>query len=381
MKFDPFRLSHRGIIKAKTRRIIAMKPLIFTKSSPKDAEIVTSLSHAVAYDEISDPSDIRYLPADRICANPWQPRKTFEQSAIDALAESIETHGLLSPLTVRKLVDDESPLGGIYSLISGERRLRAMRKLGWENVPCMVLNASAQDGAAIAIVENLLRENLNFFEEASAIAALVECHGMSREEISRRLSLSPSAISNKLRLLRLAEKERGEILAAGLTERHARAIIRIESPEMRAVAIAETIERGLTVAMCEEFVNLLLTPALPAAKEAETIILERAESLLKPVNGENSAFEPPVRQEESLKVIKLLGENKPDPIVSRETIGKSTPRPKTIRCVESIERAVASLNAKCVGATSTVKETPENFEITVTIPKRAELRIARKCST
>jgi ParB family chromosome partitioning protein len=168
--------------------------------------------------------------------NPHQPRRIFEEAGLRELAESVAAHGILQPLTVRRIYESDGTTISnsstektvSYQLIAGERRLRAAIAIGMETVPCIILDADNRRAAELALIENLQRENLNMFEQAGAIAALIDMHAMTQEEIARTLSVSQSCIANKLRLLRLTSEERDTILCAHLTERHARAFLRIK---------------------------------------------------------------------------------------------------------------------------------------------------------
>ena len=154
----------------------------------------------------------------RILPNPAQPRKYFDSGETLRLADSIRTHGILQPLCVRKPVStgDLHDFDGVYELIAGERRLRAAKLLGLAEVPCIIVEADSLRSAELAIIENLQREDLNIFEEASAIAALIHMYGLTQEEVAAKLSASQSYVANKLRLLRFDEEEQRRIL-----EKHA----------------------------------------------------------------------------------------------------------------------------------------------------------------
>ena len=160
-----------------------------------------------------------FLPARSIRPNPAQPRKIFRPEALDELSDSIRQHGILQPLSVRRS-------GNGYELIAGERRLRAAKLLGMAEVPCIVVEADSLRSAELAIIENLQREDLNMFDEASAISALIDLYGLTQEEVAAKLSASQSYVANKLRLLRFDDFERQVIIERRLTERHARALLR-----------------------------------------------------------------------------------------------------------------------------------------------------------
>ena len=204
---------------------------------------------------------IHRIPICRILPNPSQPRKYFDSNETLRLADSIRLHGILQPLCVRKPISegDIEDFNGIYELISGERRLRAAKLLGHSDVPCIVIEADSLKSAELAIIENLQREDLNIFEEASALSALITLYGLTQEEVAAKISASQSYVANKLRLLRFDEIEQKIIIEKKLTERHARALLRIADTRMRRAALGSIVERGYNVSETEEFVARLIS--------------------------------------------------------------------------------------------------------------------------
>lgn len=194
---------------------------------------------------------ILYLEVEKIAPNPNQPRKSFSDDGIIKLANSIRQYGIIQPLCVRKIGDE-------FELISGERRLRAAKELGLARVPCVITAVSEEKSSEIAIIENLMREDLTIFEEAEAIQSLIDIHNQTQEKIAEKLSVSQSYIANKLRLLRLSREERAMILRASLTERHARALLRIRDDNLREKALSDIISKDLNVAEAEAHVEKLL---------------------------------------------------------------------------------------------------------------------------
>lgn len=192
---------------------------------------------------------IQLLPHDMILPNPHQPRVRFDYNELEGLAVSIRTNGILQPINVRRLND------GKYELISGERRLRASRMVGLTKIPCVVMDVSDEQSALFAIIENVQRQNLDFFEEAVAIEKLISIHGLTQEEIAKKLGKAQSTLSNKLRLLRLPEEVRDRISCAGLTERHARALLTIPDNTIRGKLLDIIIDRHLTVGETERLVS------------------------------------------------------------------------------------------------------------------------------
>lgn len=194
------------------------------------------------------PRQVLELPVEDIRPNPMQPRRAFGQSGLRDLAESIRRHGVLQPLTVRRT-------GTGWELIAGERRLRAARIAGLETVPCLEAAVDANRSALLALVENLQRQDLHFFEEATAIAAYLRQTGITQEEAALQLGRSPSAVANKLRLLRLSPACREAVVSAGLTERHARCLLRLEDEGERMTAIRQISSRHWNVAQSEQYVE------------------------------------------------------------------------------------------------------------------------------
>ena len=194
-------------------------------------------------------SQIQFISHDLIKPNPQQPRVRFDYNELEGLACSIRANGLLQPINVRALENGE------LELISGERRLRAARMIGMTKIPCIVMNASDQQSALFAIIENVQREDLDFFEEAVAIERLMTEYGLSQDEIAEKLGKAPSTLSNKLRLLRLPEEIRDRISYSGLSERHARALLTLPDNSTRKKVLDIVIERHLTVAETERLIQ------------------------------------------------------------------------------------------------------------------------------
>lgn len=197
---------------------------------------------------------VQYIPLGRIRPNPQQPRRSFDEEGLAELAASIRSCGILQPLTVRRAGDG-------YELVAGERRLRAARIAGLREVPCLVAQVGEEDSALLALMENLQRRDLDCWEEAQAIARLISRYGLSQEEAARRLGLAQPTVANKLRLLRLPEDVRALLRENGLTERHARALLRLQDPEVQRRAAGDMVRRGMNVAQAEAYVEKLLQSA------------------------------------------------------------------------------------------------------------------------
>ena len=199
---------------------------------------------------------IIYLRTDELSPNPVQPRRRFDDEALAELSESIKSYGILNPLTVRLR-------SGKYELVAGERRLRAAKLAGLQEVPCILLDVNMEDASLIALVENLQRRDLDFIEEAAGINQLIRMFGMSQEEAARRIGKSQSAVANKLRLLKLPPDVLEALRENGLTERHGRALLRLLRPETQREALAYIIDNGLTVAATDAYVDALLNSPEP----------------------------------------------------------------------------------------------------------------------
>lgn len=165
---------------------------------------------------------IARIELSRIAASPYQPRRSIDDASVQELAESIRRFGLLSPLLVRRCT------AGEFELIAGERRLRAMKLLGWTHADAIVLSAYDRDCVLIGLIENLEREDLHYLDEAEACRRILHEHGLTQEELASVLSMSPSALANRLRLLRLSVETRSFLRQSGLSERHARALLKLE---------------------------------------------------------------------------------------------------------------------------------------------------------
>ena len=197
-----------------------------------------------------------FVPARSIRPNPAQPRKVFREEALAELAESISRHGILQPLSVRRV-------GNTYELIAGERRLRAAQLAGLTEIPCIVMSMDEQESSMAAMIENLQRQDLDFIEEAEGIAQLMQSCSMSQEQAARAIGKSQSAVANKLRLLRHSRQVLEALREGNLTERHARALLKIPTEEQKLQVISVILRQGLSVARTESYVEDLLNPTVP----------------------------------------------------------------------------------------------------------------------
>ncbi len=194
---------------------------------------------------------VRWLGVEEIRPNPHQPRRTFEEQGLAELADSIRSYGILQPLTVRRTETG-------YELIAGERRLRAAKLAGERQVPCLVARVGEEDSALLALMENLQRRDLDCWEEAEAIARLITTYNLTQEQAAEKIGKSQSAVANKLRLLRLSRAVRDSLRQKGLSERHARALLRLSDEHQQLCALEEIARRGYNVARTEEYVEQLL---------------------------------------------------------------------------------------------------------------------------
>ncbi|MCL1843452.1 MAG: ParB/RepB/Spo0J family partition protein [Defluviitaleaceae bacterium] len=208
--------------------------------------------------------EILQIPPDMVTPNPYQPRRYFDPNALDELAESIRQYGVLQPISVR-LIN-----GNSYELVAGERRLRASRLAGLDVIPAIRVDINDLDSAVLAIIENLQRENLHFFEEAEGFQNLIGEYAFTQEALASRIGKNQSTIANKLRLLRLPRHIQKAIVENDLTERHARALLKLETPEAQAEAIEKITSQKLTVRKTEELIDATISARRPA-KQGKTI--------------------------------------------------------------------------------------------------------------
>ena len=256
-------------------------------------------------------SRVRYIPINTVRPNPQQPRRSFDETPLRELADSIRAYGILQPLTVRDR-------GGFYELVAGERRLRAARIAGLREVPCLVAEVGEEDAALLALIENLQRRDLDYMEEAAAIARLIGRYGLSQQQAADKLGKSQPAIANKLRLLRLAPPVIDCLRQYGLTERHARTLLRLTDPEQQLAAARHMGQRGLNVAQAEQYVDAL--------------------------TAENRTAPPQRRPTYIIKDVRLF--------------------------LNSVERGVRLMQSAGVGAEVGRRDTEEEILLTIHIPKR-----------
>lgn len=205
----------------------------------------------------SDQDQIQEIPLKQIIPNTYQPRRQFDEVQLNELAQSIQVNGLLQPIIVR-LNDDQK-----YEIIAGERRFRAVELLNWEKIPAIVRDYSNQESAALALIENLQREDLNPIEEAQAYQQLEQMEQLPQKDLARKLGKSQSYVANKLRLLKLAQPVQQAIITGTISQRHGRALLTLSEKQQEEV-LAKIIKRKLTVKSTEKLVQQLQRPQTSA---------------------------------------------------------------------------------------------------------------------
>src|SRR5690554_7002883 len=199
------------------------------------------LNEAPSQGQTLEQADLKVenIPVNLVRPNPYQPRKTFSLQALDELARSIKEYGVIQPITVRQLSDKG------YELVAGERRLRACKLNKMEFIPAIIIDSLGQDSAMIALIENLQREDLHYIEEAKGYASLINDHNMTQEQLATKLGKSQSTIANKLRILRLPDRVKDMVIKENLTERHARALLKLADEDLQTKVAARIIEKKL----------------------------------------------------------------------------------------------------------------------------------------
>ena len=210
---------------------------------------------------LNDNKAIINIPIDKIAPNPYQPRKEFRGSSLEELSASIKEYGILQPINVRKIGESG------FELVSGERRLRASKLAGMSYIPAIIIEVVEQDSAIIALIENLQREDLNFIEEAEGYHNLINDHGMTQEELAKKVGKKQSTIANKLRLLKLNKNIKKTILENDLTERHARVLLKLPDDMLQEKALLSIIKRSLNVKKSEDLIEKMLEEVAAAAEE------------------------------------------------------------------------------------------------------------------
>ena len=265
-----------------------------------------------------DDNKVLLIPTISIRPNKTQPRKIFEHDELKSLSQSIVINGILQPLCVRKINSTE------FELIAGERRLRAAIMAGITKVPCVIVKCTDRESAVYALIENIQRKDLGMFEQARGIARLIRKYGLTQEQAATQLGKKQSTIANKLRLLRLTFEEQEWISSASLSERHARALLRIDDELLRREVLSRVISESMNVNQTEAFVTDVLM------RNSVNILKEEKKPQKKVV----------------VKDVRIF--------------------------VNTINKAVDTMRLSGINATSSKSETDEYIEYTVKIPKAAE---------
>lgn len=258
------------------------------------------------------------IPTVSIRPNKTQPRKNFDEAELKSLSQSIVQNGILQPLTVRKINQTE------YELVAGERRLRAAIMAGITKVPCVLIRCTDKESAVYALIENIQRRDLGMFEQARGIARLIRKYGLTQEQAAISLGKKQSTIANKLRLLKLTFDEQEWIISASLSERHARALLRIDDEQLRREVLSHIIADNLNISQTEALIT--------------DVLMKKSVSV----------FEKPNKPERKVVV-------------------------KDVRIfVNTINKAVDTMRLSGINATSSKNETDDYIEYTVKIPKEAQ---------
>ena len=229
-------------------------------------------------------NELQQIPINKIRPNPFQPRQVFEPEKIAELMQSIKTYGLLQPVIVRSIANG-------FELVAGERRLRACQQLGWTQIPAVVKDVSESAMATMALIENLQRENLSFLEEAAGYERLLKEFKLTQEVLAQRLGKSQSTIANKLRLLKLPDSVKEKLLAHDLTERHARALLKLPDEEAQIKILQEVCNLGYTVKQTENRVAAYLKKLSPPPKERKKVIIRDVRIFLNTIRQAVSLLE------------------------------------------------------------------------------------------
>lgn len=234
--------------------------------------------------ETPSPDESKEINCAEISPNPFQPRQNFDTENLEELAQSIKTYGLLQPILVRRYEKG-------YQLVAGERRLRACRLLGWQKISTVIREVNDSAMAAMALIENLQRENLDFFEEAEGYQRLLDEFGLTQEVLAQRIGKSQSTIANKMRLLKLASSVQHSLLEAGLSERHARALLKLPDNESREKVLEKIIKLNLNVRQTEGLIEGLLEDNVEKPSGSKKFIIKDYRIVLNTIRQAVAAME------------------------------------------------------------------------------------------
>ncbi|WP_283575048.1 nucleoid occlusion protein [Limosilactobacillus pulli] len=291
------------------------------------------------------------IPVAAIVPNQYQPRKVFDQTEIQELAQTISEHGLLQPIVVRKFRPGE------YEIIAGERRFRAVKLLEWEKIPAIVEKMSDAESASLALIENLQRAQLSPVEEAQAYKQLMEFNNLTQAALAKGMGKSQSFVANKLRLLKLIKPVQNAILDGRITERHGRALLGLDEDQQRTL-LMEIVNQHWNVRETEDAVARLLGKPTSAEKAAQQALEQAAEA--------SDAAEPAQALSEPAK------QTAKTPAKKTRTKKK---QPKSIKvndpriAVNTIKHSIKMVKDSGVAAKVSEKDTEDSYEITIRIPK------------
>ena len=235
------------------------------ESAVEPAAAIAEKAEVAAEAAAAPGNDRKFLPLEEIVPNPFQPRKTFKEEALQDLAASIREYGVIQPLLVRR-----TEAG--YELVAGERRLRASKIAQLTEVPVVIKELADKEMAEIAMIENLQREDLHFLEEAEGFAQLIQNFSFTQEELAGRMNKSQSTVANKLRLLKLSAAVRADVFASGLTERHARALLKLPEESAQLKAVQLIVEKSLNVRDAEALIQKLLEAQASGGKKKKKVL-------------------------------------------------------------------------------------------------------------
>lgn len=294
------------------------------------------------------------IPVAAIVPNQYQPRKVFDQTEIQELAQTISEHGLLQPIVVREFRPGE------YEVIAGERRFRAVKLLQWEKIPAIVEKMTDAESASLALIENLQRAQLSPVEEAQAYKQLMEFNHLTQATLAKGMGKSQSFVANKLRLLKLIKPVQNAILDGRITERHGRALLSLDEDQQRTL-LMEIVNQHWNVRQTEDAVAQMLGKPTSAEKAAQQAVQEKA-SQSDAVTPSSSATEnDAVAEPAAKKPAKQKRAKKKQP----KSIKVNDPR----IAVNTIKHSIKLVKDSGVAAKVSEKDTADSYEITIRIPK------------
>ena len=221
-------------------------------------------------DEQFNEDEVIQLAIEKIIPNQFQPRTVFNDEKILELAQTLKTHGIIQPIVVREIED------GMYEVIAGERRLRAAKSLEWDKISAIIRNLTDTETASVALIENIQREQLSVIEEAKAYVQLLELHELTQEALAQRLGKSQSTVANRIRLLKLPEIIQNAVMNRDISERHARALLKLETEELQILFLEKTLEDSLNVKSLEALIKELIEKEdKPKPRKRKTQIISK----------------------------------------------------------------------------------------------------------